>query len=69
MTTTISKQISKNIKKYRALSGLTQVEIAKLANMNSNYYSKIERGDISPSVDALIRIIKVLKVDYTDILP
>lgn len=69
MTTSISKQISKNIKKQRALSGLTQVEVAKRAKMNSNYYSKIERGNISPSIDALIRIIKALKADYTDILP
>jgi len=69
MTTNISIQISKNIKKHRALSGLTQVELAEKAKMNSNYYSKIERGIISPSVDALIRIIKALKVKYTDILP
>ena len=64
-----SKYIARNIKQIRLQKGLTQAELAKKAGINSNYYAKIERSDLKPSVDTLEKIIKALGVKSSDVFP
>lgn len=71
MTTSDSttKKVAKKLKALRLERSLTQVELAEKADISSNYYAKIERGEIRPSVDMYERIAKVLKVTASDIFP
>lgn len=71
MTTsdTTTKKVAKKLKSLRLERNLTQVDLANKADISSNYYAKIERGEIRPSVDMYERIAKVLKVTASDIFP
>lgn len=68
-TEAIKKEIGEDIKKIREKSGQTQVQVAVDAGINSSYYSKIERGEVNPSLEVFFKIIKALKVKSSDILP
>lgn len=69
MTDKTSKQIASNIRQFRLQKGLTQVELAAKAGINSNYYAKVERNDLKPSVETLEKIIKALGVKSSDVFP
>jgi transcriptional regulator with XRE-family HTH domain len=68
-TTKLRKELGRNIKKLREDRKLTQIEISVDAGLNPSYYSKIERGEVNPSMEKLYRIIKALKANSSDILP
>lgn len=68
-TAKLRQEIGKNIKKIREKKRLKQVYVAVDAGINPSYYSKIERGEVNPSLEKLFRIIKSLKVKSFDILP
>jgi transcriptional regulator with XRE-family HTH domain len=68
MTDETTKQIANNLKQIRLKKGLTQFTLAEEAGINSNYYAKIERGEIKLNVSTLKKISKALKVKSTDIL-
>ncbi len=67
----INKELSSKFKTAREKLGLTQEEVAKLAEIKGkgNYYAKIERGEINLTIKNLHKIIKVLKIDASEILP
>ncbi len=69
MTEKSHKIIGKNLKTARLNKNWTQVELADKAGINSNYYAKIERGDISPSYETFEKIFKALGVKSKDIFP
>lgn len=64
-----TKKIGKKLREIRLEKGLTQVELAEKADMNTNYYAKIERGEVGPSPEAYEKIAKALKVTAADIFP
>lgn len=64
-----TKKVAKKLKVLRLERNLTQAEIAEKAKMSVNYYAKIERGELRPSVDVYERIAKTLKVTASDIFP
>jgi len=51
----------KKIKKMRQKLGMTQAELAKLANVSQSVITKIERGKIEPSYSIARKIIVVLE--------
>ena len=57
-----SDEISKKLKKGRKQSGLTQLEVAEKVGISANYYARIERGQISPSLQTLKDIMNILKI-------
>ena len=67
----ITKELSDRLKTAREKLGLTQEEVAKLADIKGkgNYYAKIERGEINLTVKNLNKIIKALKLDASEIFP
>jgi len=69
MTEKSREIISKNLKRARSAKGWTQVVLAKKAGINSNYYAKIERAEISPSYETFEKIFKALGVKSKDIFP
>lgn len=69
MTEDTTKKIGKRLKALRLQKSLAQAELAEKADLNSNYYAKIERGDVKPAPEAYEKIAKALKVTAADIFP
>ena len=62
------RQIANNLKKARLKRGLTQSELADKSGISTNYYARVERAEVSPSLDIFERLIKALKVTSSEIL-
>ena len=62
------QDIASKLKKFRLKKGLFQTDVAKKAGLNSNFYSKVERGDAIPSVITLKKILGALGVKSSEIL-
>lgn len=69
MTTELSLHIGARLKLFRQKLRFTQLEISGKAGVDSNTYSKIERGDQTPSLETLEKIVKALGVKSSDVLP
>ena len=65
--TELYKIIGANIKHYRELANLTQMQLAELAQISTSYLSKIEAPgcDKSLSLSVLNQIANVLNIDIT----
>lgn len=63
------KQLGNRIREVRKKRGLTQLEVADLADTSSNYFAEIERGQANPSYSMLTAIAKALKVKLSDLIP
>lgn len=63
----IRKELGEKIRSAREKISLTQVEVAKAANMDVNYYARIERGLGNPSYEKLHNIMEALKLNSFDI--
>lgn len=59
-----------NISSFRKALGLTQPQLAKLAEL-SNYtvVQRYERGDVAPSVYVAIRIARALNTTVEELFP
>lgn len=57
------KDIGEQIKERRKLLGLTQPDLAELADVSVNTLYKLERGQNNPTLDILERILKVLGLE------
>ena len=55
-----NQMLAQAISQARALCGMTQKQVACLAEMDQSDYSKIERGTANPSVATLERIAKAM---------
>lgn len=65
----VQSKIGENIKAARLDINMTQIEVAKKAEVSANYYARIERGEVNPSIETLEAILKVLKIKSSKILP
>lgn len=65
----IQSQAGDNIKFAREKQNLTQEEVAKKAGISTNYYAKIERGEVNTTLEKLHKIIRALGTDVSDIIP
>jgi transcriptional regulator with XRE-family HTH domain len=65
----IRKKFGDKLKKAREKEKLTQEELARKAGMSSNYFAKIERGEVNTTFDKIYKIIKALKIEASDIFP
>ena len=61
--------IADKLKATRLKQNLTQLEVAKKAKINGNYYAKVERGEASLSVITLLKLVKALGLTSSKILP
>lgn len=60
--------IASKLKKYRLQKGMKQSDVAEKAGLNSNYYSKVERGEAIPSVITLKKILGALGIKSSEVL-
>lgn len=55
-----ARQFGAKIKQCRTERGMTQAELATAAEVGPNYVPRIERGEMTPSVDAAFRLSRAL---------
>ena len=60
--------IGNNLYKIRKSKGLTQAEVAEMAELSDRTYADIERGSVTMRVDSLLKICTALNITPNDIL-
>ena len=55
-----------NMKLQRAIKGLTQEQLAEKVGISRTHVTRIERGNIKPSIRVAKRLATVLNVDWRD---
>jgi transcriptional regulator with XRE-family HTH domain len=60
--------LARNIKAARNAAGMTQDEAADASDMQSAFYSRIERGEVDPRVSSLLKIASGLGVEPASLL-
>lgn len=69
MTKDSLQTIGRKLREAREKQHLTQVEVAKKADVSTNHYAQIERGEANASIETLENILKALNVKSSKILP
>jgi len=59
--------LKNKLKEHRAMLGVNQQEMGKLAGVSRQTISQIERGDYSPSVTLALKLAKLCNVTVEDI--
>jgi transcriptional regulator with XRE-family HTH domain len=62
------KELGEKLRRVREDLGLTQAEVAEKADLHTNYYARIERGEENPSFEKLQGIMKALKIKSLNLL-
>lgn len=62
------EQIGRDFKIAREKLGLTQAQVAEKVGIDTNYYARIERGEVNAAVKTLKAIGKLLKLKSLNIL-
>lgn len=60
--------LASKLKTIRLKKGMKQVDVAEKAGIDSNYYSRVERGEAIPTVITLKKILSALKVKSSEVL-
>jgi transcriptional regulator with XRE-family HTH domain len=64
----LRKRLGQKLRDRRKAAGFSQEALALEADVDRTYVSQIERGVCNPSLLALHKIAKILKVSVTDLL-
>lgn len=62
-----TQRIVERLKTLRTEKNMTQGEVAEKAGINTNYYAKVERGEVTASIPMLEKIAAAIGVDISDI--
>ena len=68
MTDDLQKKIARRLKTHRENVQLSQLEIANLAGVSSNYYARLERGKSIHYAGTMVKLATAFEVSSTDIL-
>lgn len=55
------------LKRARERVKMTQADVAAAADVHVNYYARLERGEVIPSVESLQKIMRALKITSLNI--
>jgi len=61
----VEKKLADIIRFHRKLSGLTQLELAEMADVGKNLVYEVEKGKLSIRFDNLLKILQVLNIDVS----
>jgi transcriptional regulator with XRE-family HTH domain len=64
----VSLQVAKLLQRERERQGISMTRLAKAAGLSQQMVSYVERGLRNPTLDTLLRITQVLKIDLWRIL-
>ena len=69
MTSNSLQIIGRKLREVREKQHLTLVEVAEKADISTNHYAQIERGEANASIGTFKNILKALNVKSSKILP
>lgn len=61
----INKKVCLKIKIERVKKGWSQEQLAEYANLNPNTIGRIERAQISPTIDTVVQIAEAFGLDFS----
>ena len=64
----IKKLIGIRLREFRKKRGYSQEKVAELADIASNYLSRIEMGKENPTVDTFLKLARVYHVELWELL-
>lgn len=68
--TALARAVALQVIRYRSENGISQRKLAELLGMKQPQVARLERGDSSPTLDTLLRIVPVLDIELSiDIAP
>ena len=67
MDNKIPKELGNKLKTAREKEKLTQSEVADKTDMTVNYYAMIERGEVNVTYDKLRKLLKLLKMNPSEL--
>ncbi|MBQ7287224.1 MAG: helix-turn-helix transcriptional regulator [Candidatus Gastranaerophilales bacterium] len=62
------KKLGENIRKYRELRGLKQIDLAVSLDFSGEYICRVERGQKYMSLRKLFKLADILKVKVSDLI-
>lgn len=60
-------KLARKLKEKREKMGITQFDVATKAKVSISYYARVERGEVNPSFEILNKIVRVLKLNSSEI--
>ncbi len=60
--------VGERIRRLRIDAGLSQEELGRASKMSTSYISRLETGEVNPTVDALTRIVRVFGLTIDGLL-
>jgi transcriptional regulator with XRE-family HTH domain len=55
------------LRQFRAERGISQEELANLADLDRTYVSGVERGERNPTLASLLRLVKALDIPLSEL--
>jgi transcriptional regulator with XRE-family HTH domain len=65
--TELLQQLGGRIRQARKARGLTQAELAEVADLSTHFISMVEHGEVSPSLPTLARLAAALNLSLSSI--
>lgn len=62
----ITKTVGITIRDLRKSQGLSQEKLAEKAGLHRTYIGALERGEKSPTVDTLVKVVTALNINLTN---
>jgi transcriptional regulator with XRE-family HTH domain len=68
--TALARAVSLRLVRYRSEHELSQRDLAKLLDMEQPQVARLERGDVNPTLETLMRLAGALEIEFTiDVRP
>jgi transcriptional regulator with XRE-family HTH domain len=68
--TALARAVALRLVRYRAELGLSQRDLAELLEMKQPQVARLERGDVNPGLETLMRLSGALDIEFTiDVRP
>lgn len=68
MKKNIPTSIPQNIKKYRLLNNMTQEDLARALDLDTQYYAQLERGERNFTIEKIIRLCSIFHIGIENII-
>ena len=68
MSSNARKIFAQRLRQIRQIKGLSQEELADLADLHRTYVGSVERSERNVSIDNMERLANALEVDITELL-
>lgn len=63
----VAKKLARRLRQLRESKGLSQEELAYEAQLGRSYYWRVEQGLINVTLETLVRLCNVFKVQISDL--